>query len=217
MEVPTTTPTEKPTTDKHAAVSAFGRLNPKLLLVSAMIAALSSVLTFAVCCRWLSFADLLNPLIPGLFTMAHLLAAYGMGVLLWAVVGLPDEAGKHINHWKLVAVLFIVAYHVTAAAGNALSFRLDLMDITEVLWFVKTFFCFFIIFDFIMKDDSPLQEIGLLMFVACIASCPYQLPNGWDIFQWFVDKVSTAAFALELFFFDRNTYKERKRRLTTPG
>ena len=214
METPTTT-AERPTADNHHAVSVFGLLKSKTLLISALTAALSSVLIFAVCCRWLSFAYLLSPSVPWLYAAAHLLAAYGMGVLLWATVRLSEESVKHISHWKISAILFIVAYHITAAAGNVLFFHFDLMDITEVLWFVKTFFCFFIIFDFIMKDDSPLREIGLLMFVACISSCPYQLTNGWDIFQWFVEKVSTAAFAFELFLFAWSTCKDHEKRLSS--
>lgn len=189
---------------------AFGGLLSGLLLISGLLAALSAAVLYFVCNGPQGVNMLMGVPEQWLFVTTHLLAGYGMGVLLWAVVGQPKVSGSRRNWWQCSAVIAVVAYHLSAAVGcSPLAFA-GIDELMLVLWVLKTLLCLFIIYDFLVLEDS-LHEAGIAMLIACVSNCPYYLPGGWAVTQWMVFNITFALLAIELFCRAWQLYMPRRR------
>ena len=197
--------------DSHGRLSAFGGSLTCILLVSGLLAALSAVVLHVICNGWQDIFVLEGLSVQWLFVTAHLLSGYGMGVLLWAVVGQFKESCCRRNWWQCLAVIAIVGYHLSAAVGySPLSFS-GIDGVTFVLWMLKTLLCLFIIYDFLMPEDSPLHEAGIAMLITCVSSCPYQLRGNWALTQWMVFNITFTMLAIELFCHAWQLYMPRRK------
>ena len=195
----------------HRKVTAFGSMQPRPLLVSGLISVLTAVLLYVVCNQWLGISMLIGPHVRWMFVLGSLLSGYGIGVLLWSVVGKPDnDSGK--RSWdKCSAVIAVVLYHIAAAIGYFFMFPRFLYILALGLWIIKTLLCFFIITDFLFVPDSNLRKLGVLLLLVCTLWCPYLLPDPWGAIQWFLAKIAFVVLAIELFRYSWRMYKPRKK------
>ena len=175
----------------------------------ALLAVLLSVVLYMVANLWMDFYVTLGLSVQWLYVAAHLLAAYGMAVLLWPIVVRQVGSRCHHEHsvalhtgpdrWEIGGIVAITAYHLVAAVAYALSFAGLLYEITLGFCMLKTFLCCFIIFDFLTEDKLSLRFAGVMLLIVCACGCPYHLPETWAFVQWLIAKTATVALAIELY------------------
>lgn len=191
----------------------------KRLIHAAMICVLLSVVLHVLASRWIGVAFDYGLPIRWMYVTVHLLAGYGMAVLLWPAVRRSVNTrrrressvalGGDADRWEVVAICAIVAYHVVAAVAFSMEFACFFYEVTLGFWLLKTFFCVFLILDFITEDRLPLRPAGLLLIIICVANSPYQLPGNWAFVQWFTAKVAMVALAVELYCVDMELSKNQ--------
>lgn len=197
----------------HRKLTAFGSLQPRPLLVSGLISVLTAVILYVLCNQWLGIGMLIGQHVRWFFVLASLLSGYGIGVLLWSVVGIPHTDDGKRSWDKCSAVIAVVLYHLAAAIGYFLMFPRFMYVFTLGLWTIKTLLCFFIITDFLFVPDSALRKLGVLLFLVCTLWCPFLLPDLWGAIQWFAAKIAFIALAIELFRYSWRMYKPHKKRI----
>ena len=193
-------------------------MKQKLLMRTALASMLLAAVLFLLAGRWVEATFGYGLPYRWMYVVAHLLSAYGMGVLLRPVVRRRDMLRSHHsvlldkgpNRWELTAVWAIVAFHLVAAVMYALEFAWFLYEVTFAFWLLKTFFCAFLIYDFLTEDHLALRPAGMLLIVICVAGSPFHLPGNWAFVQWFTVKVVTAAFAIELYCVNKELCTEKK-------
>ena len=169
---------------------------------SALLAVLASVALFVLANGWVGVAALWGLPIRWMYTAGHLLAGYGMSVLLWPLCMDDDDDGiRRPDRWKQAAIVTICFYHLVAAVAYFLLFAGLLSELTLASWVLKTLFCGFFIIPCLLSGDFFLGIVGVLLLVVCVAGCPFLLPDSWAIAQWVVAKVATVLLAVELYHF----------------
>lgn len=113
---------------------------------------------------------------------------------------------KRLIHAAMICVLLSVVLYVLAFS---MEFACFFYEVTLGFWLLKTFFCVFLILDFITEDRLPLRPAGLLLIIICVANSPYQLPGNWAFVQWFTAKVAMVALAVELYCVDMELSKNQ--------
>lgn len=181
---------------------SFGKaVQREPLLGSGLLAVLLSVMLYVLANGWLGIATGFGLPVRWMYVTAHLLAAYGMTVLLWPIASEEeDDPDDNPDRWLQVAILTICAYHLVAAVAYALSFRDILYEVTFAMWLLKTVFCSFIILDLFVADSFVRNAAAFFLFVACVAGYPTLLPDNWGICQWLLAKAATIALAVALYY-----------------
>ena len=133
-------------------------------------------------------------------TAGHLLAAFGNSVLLWGAIRAFCELTERKDRWLSAAAAFVMAYHLSAALGYVLAFRYGFLTVTLLTWTLKTLLCCILGIEFMMLGDGLLTAIGLTLLTACVASCPFALPEGWGVAQWAVAKLAALLLPLLLYW-----------------
>ena len=170
------------------------------VLRMALAAALLSLLLFVLGCPQAGIAARYG--LPGreLMIAAHLLAAIGNSVLLWAAGMVFHKDYCKCRVQLYAATISVVAYHLVAAVAYALCFASYLYEVTLVLWFLKAVLCCYVAIGFLMLGDPEFQFGGMMLLLANVAGCPYVLPGGWATAQWIVAKMATFGAAVQLYW-----------------
>lgn len=180
-----------------ALLGLYGIQAVRLVRVALACALLSTLLFIA--CSTLQMAYGFNVLVQILYVIAHPLAAFGVSMLLWSVVSVPDEVGGSRDKLPCLAVFAVIAYHLMAMVCFALAFKTNLYDVTVGVWWLRTLLCIFIIIDFIFFGDTLMTAAGVLLLIAFGAGGPYALPEGLGIAQWILAKLATIALYFVLY------------------
>ena len=135
-----------------------------------------------------------------LMVAGHLLAAFGNSVLLCGAIRAFCELTERKDRWLSAAAAFVMAYHLSAALGYVLAFRYGFLTVTLLTWTLKTLLCCAVTFDFMTLGDGLLAAIGLTLLIACIAGCPFALPEGWGTAQWVVAKLAALLLPVLLYW-----------------
>ena len=133
-------------------------------------------------------------------SFAHLLAAVGNSVLLWAAGMVFHKDYCKCRVQLYAATISVVAYHLVAAVAYALCFASYLYEVTLVLWFLKAVLCCYVAIGFLMLGDPEFQFGGMMLLLANVAGCPYVLPGGWATAQWIFAKMATFGAAVQLYW-----------------
>ena len=170
------------------------------VLRMALAAALLSLLLFVLGCPQAGIAARYG--LPGreLMIAAHLLAAIGNSVLLWAAGMVFHKDYCKCRVQLYAATISVVAYHLVAAVAYTLCFASYLYEVTLVLWFLKAVLCCYVAIGFLMLGDPEFQIGGMMLLLANVAGCPYVLPGGWATAQWIVAKMATFGAGVQLYW-----------------
>lgn len=165
----------------------------------ALAAALASTLLFILGSYQAGIVPAASPSSQWLMVAGHLLAAFGNSVLLWGAIRAFYETEPE-TRWPSAAAALVMAYHLSAALGYVLAFRYGFLTVTLLTWTLKTLLCCAVTFDFMTLGDGLLAAIGLTLLIACIAGCPFALPDGWGTAQWVVAKLAALLLSLLLYW-----------------
>ena len=165
----------------------------------ALAAALASTLLFILGSYQAGIVPAASLSSQWLMVAGHLLAAFGNSVLLWGTIRAFYETEPK-TRWPSAAAAFVMAYHLSAALGYVLAFRYGFLTFTLLMWTLKTILCCAVTFDFMTLGDGLLAAIGLTLLIACIAGCPFALPEGWGIAQWVVAKLAALLLPVLLYW-----------------
>ena len=166
----------------------------------ALAAALTSTLLFILGSYQAGIVPAASPSSQWLMTAGHLLAAFGNSVLLWGAIRVFCKMTKRKDRWPSAAAVLVMAYHLSAALGYVLAFRYGFLTVTLLMWTLKTLLCCAVTFDFMTLGDGLLAATGLTLLIACIAGCPFALPDGWGTAQWVVAKLAALLLPLLLYW-----------------
>lgn len=165
----------------------------------ALAAALASTLLFILGSYQAGIVPAASLSSQWLMVAGHLSAAFGNSVLLWGTIRAFYETEPK-TRWPNAAAALVMAYHLSAALGYALAFGYGLYHVTLLSWGLKTVLCCFLGIEFMMLGDGLLTAIGLTLLIACIAGCPFALPEGWGIAQWVVAKLAALLLPVLLYW-----------------
>ena len=166
----------------------------------ALAAALASTLLFILGSYQAGIVPAASLSSQWLMVTGHLLAAFGNSVLLWGAIRAFCELTERKSRWLSAAAVFVMAYHLSAALGYMFTFRYGFITVTLLTWTLKTILCCAVTFDFMTLGDGLLAAIGLTLLIACIAGCPFALPDGWGTAQWVVAKLAALLLPVLLYW-----------------
>lgn len=187
---------------KHKKRKSIRRsvIGSRKVLRWALAAALTSTLLFILGSYQAGIVPAASPSSQWLMVAGHLLAAFGNSVLLWGAIRAFCKLTERKDRWPSAAAVFVMAYHLSAALGYVLAFRYGFLTVTLLMWTLKTILCCAVTFDFMTLGDGLLAAIGLTLLIACIAGCPFALPDGWGIAQWVVAKLAALLLPVLLYW-----------------
>ena len=185
---------------KKRILSRRSIIGSRKVLRWALAAALASTLLFILGSYQAGIASALSLNGRWLMVAGHLLAAFGNSVLLWGAIRAFCELTERKDRWPSAAAAFVMAYHLSAALGYVLAFRYGFLTVTLLTWTLKTLLCCAVTFDFMTLGDGLLAAIGLTLLIACIAGCPFALPDGWGTAQWVVAKLAALLLPVLLYW-----------------
>lgn len=181
-------------------IKLFGRSGiqaARLLRVVLALALLSALLFIG--CSILQANSGFSRVVQGMYVVAHLSAAFGVTLLFWSVVSVPDEVNGPRDKLPCLSVFAIAAYHLAAMACYALAYHTNLYDVAVMAWWARALLSLFIVVDFIFFGDAMMMAAGILILIAFGGSGPYSFPDGLGIIQWILVKLATITLYILLY------------------
>lgn len=142
----------------------------------------------------------------GVYAFGHLLAAFGIGVLLWGVTLVIERSDKQRNRILRTSVIFVALFHIVAAIGYILMFRYHLYATMVFFWGLRLFFGFFIGFNFFTFEDTRLRLAAALLLVMFVTQSPFMLGGFWFFVQWGIGKLAAIWLAFLLYRCAQSSY-----------
>lgn len=172
----------------------------KLPLGLALTALVLSMLLFVLNNGAWQLAARLGLSRDGVYAFGHLLAAFGIGVLLWGVTLVIERSDKQRNRILRTSVIFVALFHIVAALGYALMFRYHLYATAVFFWGLRLLAGFFIGFNFFTFEDTRLRLAAGLLLVFLVTMTPFPFATGfWFYVQWIVGKIAVIWLAFLLY------------------
>ena len=199
---------------KHGRIYKFERFHTRSVLKAAFICGIMSTVVFVF--RRMGFLNSFGSymqnyyVLASYYVVAHLLAAFGIGTLLWSVISLPDGKGRR-DKILCAAVISNVMYHLGAAIAFAVSFRFGFTMILPALWCVSALMLTYVFIHFIMSRNPDYEKVGVYLIIASIAGIPLMLPGSFAFIQWLVAKAANVALVIQLYQTALNIYYPKHR------
>ena len=165
----------------------------------ALTALLLSMLLFALNNGAWQLAARLGLSRDGVYAFGHLLAAFGIGVLLWGVTLVIERSDNQRDRILRTAVIVVVLFHIVAAVANALSFGHHLYATSIFFWGLRLLAGFFIGFNFFTFEDTRLRSAAGLLLLMFVAQSPFMLGGFWFFVQWIIGKLAAIWLAILLY------------------
>lgn len=178
----------------------------KLPLGLALTALVLSMLLFVLNNGAWQLAARLGLSRDGVYAFGHLLAAFGIGVLLWGVTLVIERSDKQRNRILRTSVIFVALFHIVAAIGYILMFRYHLYATMVFFWGLRLFFGFFIGFNFFTFEDTRLRLAAALLLVMFVTQSPFMLGGFWFFVQWGIGKLAAIWLAILLYRCAQSSY-----------
>lgn len=141
------------------------------------------------------------------FAVGHLLAAFGIGVLLWGVTLVIERCDRERNRILRTAVITIALFHVVAAIAYIFSFGYNLYAIATFFWGLRLLAGFFVGFNFFTFEDTRLRIAAVLLLVFLVTMTPFSLATDfWYLVQWGVGKIAIVWLAFLLYSCAQSRY-----------
>lgn len=135
-----------------------------------------------------------------LYAAAHLLGAFGTGVLLWAFVR-KYETESEIHNYALYAATFAaVAYHLSASVGYVLAFGPDIYLLTMILWWMRMLLSPTFIVESLYVCENEMLLTAVIIVLAFAASAPYAVEGFPGVLLWSCAKVLAVLMAAQLYW-----------------
>lgn len=136
----------------------------------------------------------------GVYAVGHLLAAFGLGVLLWGVTKVIERSDRERNRILRIAVIAVTLFHVVAALAYIFSFGYNLYTIATFFWGLRLLAGFFVGFNFFTFEDTRLRIAAVLLLVFIVTMTPFSFVTGfWFFVQWIVGKIAIIWLAFLLY------------------
>ncbi|MBP5257775.1 MAG: hypothetical protein K6A98_07300 [Prevotella sp.] len=168
------------------------------LLNSAAIAAVAATLIFAISSPYSPFSQAHPLWCYYLLALAHLLRAFGEGVLMWAFVkGLSSKRMKlevfrrHSEQFMTLAVVVLVFAHLLLAVGRIVALPEGYYMFTSYVSLVAVTMCIIMAGDVCVFYNNSLLDVGLLLFLEMVTTLTILLliPRYQHFFLWSFNKV----------------------------
>lgn len=199
---------------KRGRIYKFERFHTRSVLKAAFICGILSTVVFVF--RRLGFLNNFGSymqhyyVLASYYVIAHLLAAFGIGTLLWSVISMSDDKGRR-DKILCAAVISNVVYHLGAAIAFAVSFRFGFTVILPALWGVSALMLTYIFIHFIISRNPDFEKAGVYLIISSIAGIPLMLPGSWAFIQWVVAKAANVALVIQLYQTALNIYYPKHR------
>lgn len=189
-------------------IVGLSRIPAMPLLYTALGFALLSVLLFVAGTLHAGIGKGLGLLDMRIFSVAHVMAAFGFGTLMWAIITRTTNGNPHrFDVWVFLIVMSEVLYHVGTAVAYSTLVPYDLYTMAVVLWWIRMVLGLVLFLDLVTCGEEGLIVLACLILLAYVASSPYKLPDTFGPLQWVVAKLASIAAALQLFFCAKRIYK----------
>ena len=177
-------------------IIGLDRIPSMPLLYIALGAALLSVLLFVAGTLHAGISSSLGLLDMLVFSVAHVMAAFGFGILMWAVITRTTNGNPHrFDVWVFLIVMSEVLYHVVTAVAYSTLVPYDLYMMAVALWWIRMVFGVVLFLDLVTSGEDRFIILACLILLAYVASSPYKLPESFGPLQWGIAKLASCAAA----------------------